>query len=396
MITNEMLEVHLQPIQEKFIKISLLQNYFINENGYQVRKFIKVGEIQGNTIGGSIDINATSTIRRTCSIEMVVTDSSFLISEDSKIWMDKWFRVEIGIKNLKTDKIVWLNKGVFAIHNPSVRYSSAEKTLHIEGLDLMCTLDGTLGGDLGIITKILSEAGISESIKTTVWRLGKISQSQIYIEQNDLIMPYDIEKTPTDTIYSILEELRNLYMDWEVFFDENGRFVYQKIKNRYVANPVPNYDNDIITFNFLEEHDLVVDYNVQYLFDNVKNKIVVWGKLRDDGLQIHYELINNNDNSPFSVNKNLGTIPMSIVDDKIFTEEQARQRCEYELYKHNNMNSRVNISCVPIYFLDVNKLIEFNKPEINLDGKYLIDTISIPLSYDGTMSLSAHKVEIIE
>lgn len=396
MVTNEMMEVCLQPVQEKFIRISLLQNFFVDEGDNKARKFKKIGEIQGNTIGGSINIDANSAVRRTCSIDMVITDSSFLISESSKIWLDKWFRVELGIRSLKTGEIVWFNKGIYAIHNPSVRYSSAEKTLHIEGLDLMCTLDGTLGGDLGIITKIPSEAGISESIKTTVWRLGKISQSQIYIEQNDLEMPYDIEKTPTDTIYSILEELRNLYMDWEVFFDENGRFVYQKIKNRYVANPVPNYDNDIITFNFLEEHDLVVDYNVQYLFDNVKNKIVVWGKLRDDGLQVHYELINNNDNSPFSVNKNLGTIPMSIVDDKIFTEEQARQRCEYELYKHNNMCETVEISCIPLYFLDVNKLIEFNKPEIKLSGKFLIDNITIPLDSAGTASLSAHKVYAVE
>ncbi|SCG82734.1 hypothetical protein DW1_1161 [Proteiniborus sp. DW1] len=391
MITNEMLEVHLQPIQEKHIRISLLQNFFVNEDDNLVRRFRKVGELQGNTTGGSIDINNNSTIRRTCSIDMVITDSSFLVSEDSKIWMDKWFKVELGIRNLKTDNIVWFNKGIFAINNPSIKYNSSTKSLHIEGLDLMCTLDGTLGGELGIVTKIQTNVDIPGVLETAVWRLGKISKTHIYIEQNASTLPYDIEKTPTDTVYSILEEIRDLYMDWEIFFDEEGRFIYQKIKNRYVDNPLPNYENDVITFNFLEEHDLVNDYGLDYDFQNVKNKIIIWGHQLDNGIQIHHELINSNPDSPFDINK-LGEIPKTIIDDKIFTDEQAEQRARYEFWKHNNFCEQVNIQMLPVYFLDVNKLVEFNKPEINLVGKYLVDSIHLPLEIDSLMSLRAHRV----
>jgi len=391
MITNEMIELHLQPIQEKLIRISLLQNYFIDESGNLVRRFRKIGEIQGNTIGGSINIDANSPIRRTCSIDMVITDSSFLVSENSKIWLDKWFRVELGIRNLKTNKIVWFNKGIYAINNPSIKYNSITKSLHIEGLDLMCTLDGTLGGELGIITRIPVNVGIPGVLETSVWRLGKISKTQMYIEQNPSPLPYDIEKTPTDTVYSILEEIRDLYMDWEIFFDEDGRFIYQKIRNRYVVNPLPNYENDVIMFNFLEEHDLVSDYQLNYDFQNVKNKIIIWGAQLDNGIQIHHELVNDNPDSPFSINK-LGEIPKTIVEDNIFTDEQAEQRARYELWKHNNLCEKVTVLMLPVYFLDVNKLIEFNKPQINLVGKYLIDNISIPFETDGTMNLSAHRV----
>ncbi|MSU01925.1 DUF5048 domain-containing protein [Tissierella pigra] len=391
MITNEMIEVHLQPVQEKFIRISLLQNFFVKEGDNLVRRFRKIGEIQGNTIGGSINIDANSTVRRTCSIEMVVTDSSFLVSETSKVWIDKWFRVELGVRSLKTDNIVWFNKGIYAINNPSVKFNSSTKTLHIEGLDLMCTIDGTLGGELGAITKIPANVGIPGVLETAIWRLGKISKTQTYIEQNTSPLPYDIEKTPTDTVYSILEEIRDLFMDWEIFFDETGRFIYQKIKNKYVLNPLPNYENDIIAFNFLEEHDLVNDYNLNYDFQNVKNKIIIWGKQLDNGIQIHHELINNNSDSPFNINK-LGEVPKTIVDDNIFTVDQAEQRARYEFYKHNNLCEQVSISMLPLYFLDVNKLIEFNRPEINLNDKYLIDSIHIPLEVDGIMNLTAHRV----
>lgn len=396
-----MLEVHLQPVQEKFIRISLLQNFFVNEEGNIVRRFKKIGEVQGNIISGSIDIGAdisnstntnNSTIRRTCSIDMVITDSSFLVSQNSKIWMDKWFRVELGIRNLKTDNIVWFNKGIFAVNNPAIKYNPSTNVLHIEGLDLMYTLDGTLGGELGMITRIPAGTKISDVVKDTVWKLGKISQTQIYIEQNDYELPYDIEKTATDTVYSILEEIRDLYMDWEIFFDEeNGRFIYQKIKNRYVANPLPNFENDVIMFNFLEEHDLVIDYQLDYDFQNVKNKIIIWGAQLDDGIQIHHELVNDNPDSPFNIDK-LGEIIKTIEEDNIFTNDQAEQRARYELWKHNNLCEKVTVLMLPVYFLDVNKLIEFNKPQINLVGKYLIDNISIPFETDGTMNLSAHRV----
>lgn len=392
MITNEMLEVSLQSIQERFVKISLLQNFFIDEEGYQVRRLQKIGEVQGNLVGGSISIDINSSIRRTCSIEMVITDSSFLVDYDKKIWLDKWFRVEIGIRSLKTGEIVWFNKGVYAINNPSIQYNHSTKLIRFDGLDLMATLDGTLGGTLGYITKISNENGIVDAVKNTVWQLGKISKSQIYIEQNNSPLPYDIEKNTKDTVYSILEEIRDLYMDWEMFFSENARFIYQKIKNRYVENPNPNYDNDIVSFSFLEEHDVINDISPSYDFQNVKNKIIIWGKMLDDGTQIKYELLNESQESPFNVNGNLGIIPYVYESDKIFTQEQAEQRARYEFYKHNNLCEKVSVQSLPILFLDVNQMVEINKPEIGIEGKYLIDNISLPLSHDGLMSFTGHRI----
>ena len=396
MFTSEQFEVHLQPAQEKFVQISLMQHFFEDESGVQVRKLRKVGELQGNAVGGSINISNNSAVRRTCSIEMVVSNSNFLVAEDSYIWLDKWFRVETGIRNLKTDEIVWFDKGIFAINNPSVAYDVSTKKLSLEGLDLMSTMDGTLGGTLGNITRIPKESSIEDAIRLCVHQLGKIPNSQIYIEQNALPIPFDLEKSETDTVYSLLDEIKSLYMDWEMFFDVRGRFVYQKIKNRNVVNPNPNFSNDVVVFKFLEQHDLAVSYNLNYQFSHVKNKIVVWGRMLDSGIQIHHEMENTNPDSPFSVNKNLGIRLLTVMDDKIQTLEQATQRARFEFYKHNNMLETVSVECVPLYFLSVNQLIEFDKTDIGLKGKYLIDSISIPLGHSGNMSVSAHRVYAIE
>lgn len=390
MITNEMYEVHLQSVREVHIKISLLQNFFATENTEQVRKFRKIGEITGVTTGGSIDINANSAVRRTCSIDMVVTDSSLLISEQSKIWIDKLFKVEIGLMHHLNNKIIWFNKGIFAINNPSIRFNSTSKTLSLEGLDLMCTIDGTLGGILEIQTQIPNTASITDAIKTSVNTLGKISETNIYIEENPNSIPFDIEKSAGDSIYSILEEIKDLYMDWEVFFDIDGRFTYRKVRNRYVSNN--NFQSDVISYNFLKDNDLAINYNLAYDFSNVKNKIIVYGKVMDDGVQIKKIIENTNTESPFNVNKPIGIIPHVFEDDKISTQEQATERANYEFWKHNNFNERVNVELAPIYFLDVNQLVEFNRDEIGLKDRYIIDSLSIPLHYSGTMQLTAHRV----
>ena len=396
MFTTEQFEVHLQPMQEKFVKISLLQHFFEEESGIQVRRFRKVGELQGRTIGGSLNIANDSPIRRTCSLELVVLNSDFLISPDSQIWIDKWFGLEIGIRSLKTGNIVSFDKGVFAINNPSIKYDRSTKILNIEGLDLMSTMDGTLGGSLGNITKIPNNVTIEDAIRICVHQLGKIPNSHIFIEHTDLPIPFDIEKSETDTIYSLLEEIRDLYKDWEMFFDVKGRFIYRRIQNRNVAHPNPNFANDVVVYKFLEEHDLAVSYDLNYQFSHVKNKIVIWGRMLDSGIQIHYELENDNPDSPFSVNKNLGVRLLTIMEDNIQTLEQAQQRARYELYKHNNMLETVTLECVPLYFLGANQMIEFDKTDIGLRGKYLIDTISVPLGHEGTMSISAHRVYEIE
>jgi len=391
MITNEMYQVHFQSIREIYIRLSLLQNYFVIEDGKKVRKFRKVGEIQGNAIGGDINIDANSAIRRRCSINLAITDSSFLISEDSKIWLDKLFRVEIGIKNLITDEIVWFNKGIYAINSPSVKYSATEKTLSLEGLDLMCTFDGTLGGSLEAVTiKIPANTPVFDAVKTIATSFGYISKNNLYIEQNTATIPYELEVQAGDSVYSLLEKIRDLYMDFEMFFDEGGRFIYQKIKSRYVStNPSIN---DIVSYSFLEENDLAVDYSIDYNFSNVRNKIIIYGKMLDNGIQVKYILENTDENSPFNINKPMGIIPFVFKDDNIFTEDQAEQRANYEYYLHNNMCEKVNIDLAPLYFLECNLMVEFNKSEINLFGKYLIDSISIPLSHDGNSSLSTHKV----
>ena len=390
-ITSQMYSIHFQSIRQEYVKISLLQQYFTTENTYKVIKYKKVGEIQGNVINGSISLNVNSDVRRTCSLDIHISDSSFFVGKDRKIWMDKLFKVEVGIKDLITDEIVYFNKGIYVINSPQLTYNSTTKSLHIEGLDMMCLLNGRLGGSLTSIVSIPANTPLKDAILSTINQIGRISLNDQYIETNGYVLPYEIKKESTSTIYELLKEIQALYMDYEMFFNEDGRFIYQKIKNRYYSD-VNSINNDAISYNFISEKDVSCDYNISYDFENVKNKIVVLGKLKTDGSQPKFILENTDINSPFNINTNIGIKVLPINDEKIFDNTQAEMRANYEKFIHSDMCETVTITCLPLYFLDGNQIIEFNNDDINLHDRCLIDEISMQLGNDKKMSIKTHLI----
>ena len=55
-------------------------------------------------------------------------------------------------------------------------------------------------------------------------------------------------------------------------------------------------------------------------------------------------------------------------------------------------NESVSLSMVPIYHLDVNEMIKVKDEESDVDGYFMINSLSLPLAYNGNMTLSARKI----
>ena len=370
-ITQEYYDVIQQSNRDIFVRLSLLN--------YQLKK---VDEIQGVTLSGSISDDATSDIRHTLSISLIVKDSSFLVSSDKKIWMDKYIKVEIGIKNKKTSQIVYWNKGFFMINQPSISYSPSDNTLSFTGVDLMAKMTGKRNGQLQSKTVIPVGTPISTAIQTVVKTLGGFPN--VVVQQSTNEVPYDITKEAGDTIYSLIDDLRNLYMDNEIFFSVEGIFYYQKITNKI---------NDPIVLNFYELYrDLVLKVGTDWNFENIHNRIIVNGRQLDNGTRITYTLDNTDVNSPFNINTNIGIIPLVINNEKIFTNDQAILQAEYELFKHNNLCNSIDLEVVPIYWLESNQKIYYRNDDLEIDGQYVISNLTIPLTYSETMSIKAYKI----
>ena len=349
-------DVHKQRIREMFIKIELLD---FNEN--------VVGALEGVCTGGSVDIDADSSIQRNCSLEIVIKDGSYLPSEVSKIWLNKKFILYTGIKDITNDEIVYIKQGIFFMSNPQIESGNGVRKLTLKGYDKMCWLNGQLSGSLNYTTIRPKDTTFYDAIKTTLEINGETKF--IISDVEGLVLPYQIEKTATDNITSILEEIRDLYMFFEFYYDVNGYFTFRKIKDR---------KNDIVKHNF-EENNLIVNYSNAPNWENIRNDFYVYGRVLTDGTKIQYHLENNDINSPFNIDKIGKRTLIPIVDETIFTQEQAQIRCEYEMFKHSNLNEQISVSLPPIYNMQSNDVCQLKDSESGIEGRYLVKKFNIPL-----------------
>ena len=62
------------------------------------------------------------------------------------------------------------------------------------------------------------------------------------------------------------------------------------------------------------------------------------------------------------------------------------------LYQYTEYNGAITIQTLPMYFLEPNIRISVRDDETGIYGDYMLNSFSIPLDINGTMSLSCAKV----
>lgn len=345
--------------------------------------FQTINYLEGNAIGGSITVDANSDIRRSCSIDLVVNRQSLSVAEDSEIWLERYVKIYQGIDNPRTKQTVWWNMGIFLINNPNRTYDISTNTLSFEGLDLMSKLTGARNGQLpAMATLVPAGSNVADVVRDTITQLGGFSK---YIIQDvGYTVPYDIKMDTGATIYELLVKIRDLYSDWEMFFDVDGVFHFQQITDG-INEPV------VVNFNQLNQQ-LVTSETVNIDFENVKNNIIVYGRLLDDGTQVMATASDNITDSPFSISK-IGQINYIVSDEQIYSNELAQDRANYELFMHARMNDTITLNTVPIPWLnDVNVKIAYTNIEDNIEGQFLIKSLTIPLDVGSALQITANKV----
>lgn len=346
--------------------------------------FQTINSLEGKVIDGSISIDATSDIRRTCSLSLAVERTDNMISPGGELWLDKFIKVYMGIDNPRDgNNTVWWNMGIFLINNPNTVYNVNTRTVSFEGLDLMAKLTGRRNGQLPAVTTVVPAGSkISDVVKRTITQLGGFDN--YIIEDAGYTIPYDIKKDMGSTIYDLLSEIRDLYSDWEMFFDVDGVFHWQKI---------PSGDKEPVVINFDElSQALIISDSIDVDFENVKNNIIVYGRLLDNGQQVMATATDTIKDSPYNIDK-IGKINYIIDDERIYNNDLAAQRARYELYLHARLNDVIILEIVPIYWLnDVNIKINYTNEIIGIKGEYLIKSMEIPLGIGGSMTINATKI----
>ena len=72
-------------------------------------------------------------------------------------------------------------------------------------------------------------------------------------------------------------------------------------------------------------------------------------------------------------------------------ENPAYDLLRSSIHEHLSYNNNINITTMPVYHLDVNQRITVNNKESNISGDYMINSLTIPLTLDGMMTINARK-----
>ena len=73
--------------------------------------------------------------------------------------------------------------------------------------------------------------------------------------------------------------------------------------------------------------------------------------------------------------------------------KSAKERLDELLYQHGYCIESITINAIPIYYLDPNSRIYVDDKDSGINGYYNVSKITLPLTYNGTMSLTATKAQ---
>jgi hypothetical protein len=306
---NRNFEIKLQTeaVRQLFVKIEILdtRNNVINE-------------VSGSAIGGSYNIDSTSAIRRTCSVQFKLEQEYLPDNINSSFYINKRFRLYVGLKRFDNDEIYWFNKGTYAIQDPSIGISINEKTISIDGLDKMALYNGDISGQLeyAIIQDVVDGNGEIVYVEDAVSALMKDGgETNLLVAKTGLAIPYKIESAIGDVRWDILNKYIELFYNYQAYYNLDGYFIFDK---KPAFQSFETAQNDIV-IDFSEEtesyqdislssipHNLIISINRNVEYSNIKNRIIVYGGVHDDGYQPFYEIIINDEkypNSPYTVEK---------------------------------------------------------------------------------------------
>jgi hypothetical protein len=260
-ITEQQYSIVKQPYRELYCKVNLL-NY----------QFQVVDDISGVVLSDTWTISATSDIRRTGTLVILPdNDEAYKIQAGSKIFLDKYVQIYIGIKDETTDEIVYNNMGIYLINNPTHTFDSTNNSITLQLVDLMAKLTGLRNGNLAGYEYQLKEGqDVKEIIVAVLAEVG-FNNYNIEIDEEDYqTIQFDMSVDGTATLYDILKTINeNQYINYQMYFDVDGIFHFNHIPSGKDA-PVM-VDDDIWRYAYIS-HEVTTNY------EDLKNDIVVLGK----------------------------------------------------------------------------------------------------------------------
>ena len=220
------------------------------------------------------------------------------------------------------------------------------------------------------------------------------------IEVDNLTIKLDNYKKDKANYYYLLtqDEWNNLLEDDEMkqyaSYEEYCKMEFDADRMYYNRNMFEHPELLNFWFDFLDTEGELSSFNVQTV--GSRSKVV-----NDSNIKSIYFR-----RTPAVIfTKNLNTermlagyryiqVPESMVEQMFSISAQgksAKDRLDELLYQHSYCIESVSITTIPIYYLEPNTRINIYDEETNINGDYVVSKITLPLTYNGTMSITATK-----
>lgn len=362
-------DLHLQNIRKLHITVEVVDD---SDNVIEA--------IHGLSTGGNINVSGNSLIRRTGTLSFVLFDM-LLPKKENLLWMTNKIRVYAGIENMASvdNEITHFCLGTFFITEPAIDISKDSRTISINLEDNMMRWEQEQ-----LENKLKIEAGVPLHT-AVVQTMNFYGEFKVDVEFTDLKVPYTLEFMEGESILNVLTKLRDLYMDWECFYDIDGTLIFRKME-------IQKKDGEPIVWSFDKESDLVTIFKENFTYKEVKNRVVVIGQMdTGTGLTPRAEANITLETSPFHKDQ-IGQRTMVITDSSMGNAIQCESKAKYELFKRSTFQEKLSINTIPIYYLDANNVIEVRNHATGDLELYVVDSIGIGLGIEDEMSLNCHKL----
>lgn len=209
-----------------------------------------------------------------------------------------------------------------------------------------------------------------ESVKNSIEVYGKTHDIENY--------PSEITITNSNiklTIGTVVKLVEYLIVGFKLEQDVSGNITIQV--NDLGSKPLIGPDGKQMTSLAKDEY-WVIRYTKDEKWEFLGHQ-QAYGVYKDENPQ-----------SPFYIGNPAGEIKLVLYGgeyDYIFSDDLALQRAKFEIYQRCRMNDTISITCVPIYWADVNWMVNYTPLDQKIAKQYTIKSININFGPDGTQTM---------
>ena len=352
---------------------------------------------------GTLNIQNQNGCRRTFNLQIHNADGKYDI-DVNKIWLGQKVKLYLGL--MCDGKPYFVQQGVFYITNPTDIINPSTKAIQINCVDKWGFLDGTLFGTLDGTYKVPLNSNIFTAIKKLLITdrgnglpvdniIPNISTffntKLISLSDGSLVSVLNTPFTATiekgQTYADVLLQF-NTMLSGCIYYDVAGRLNIEPNEEDLLDK-----DKEIV-YDFDQNNCEILGKSRDYLFTDVYNDILCTGATIN-GYLAKGRATNMNIKSDLCVQR-IGRKTKVFEDTNYYSDDLCQNWADYLLRQNTILQSSINITTIPMYHLDVNKLITITNEKNHLQKeKFLINSLSIPLGI-GQMNMSVVSINELE